>query len=188
MNLLQKKRKEIGLSQRKMAKISGVSFRTVQLIESGAHDAKISTLQKIMVSLGYPSAMVERSISAIFSQPVDSIAMASERILTEGEASWKLWLFNFVDAFRKHKDVSYILIPPIQDISKRIRALMSSTVEALCEEMDIDIPRWCGAVEPLNEPWFVSGSENLKASALIESPVHFRKRNIFVLANFLSRR
>jgi hypothetical protein len=29
--------------------------------------------------------------------------------------------------------------------------------------------------------------ENLKASALVESPVHYRKRKIFVLANFLER-
>jgi hypothetical protein len=42
-------------------------------------------------------------------------------------------------------------------------------------------------VEALDSPWFVAGIENLKASALVESPVRFRKRNIFVLANFLER-
>ncbi|NCO37375.1 MAG: hypothetical protein COZ06_23865 [Armatimonadetes bacterium CG_4_10_14_3_um_filter_66_18] len=40
---------------------------------------------------------------------------------------------------------------------------------------------------PLPEPWFVSGIENLKATALVESPTHFRKRRIFVLGNFLER-
>jgi hypothetical protein len=29
--------------------------------------------------------------------------------------------------------------------------------------------------------------ESLKATALVESPAPFRKRNIFVLGNFLSR-
>lgn len=39
----------------------------------------------------------------------------------------------------------------------------------------------------LPEPWFVAGVENLKATALVESPLPFRRNNIFVLGNFLSR-
>jgi hypothetical protein len=33
----------------------------------------------------------------------------------------------------------------------------------------------------------VSGVENLKAMALVESPAWFRRRNVFVLGNFLNR-
>jgi hypothetical protein len=33
----------------------------------------------------------------------------------------------------------------------------------------------------------VAGRESLKAMALVESPVWFRRRNIFVLGNFLDR-
>jgi hypothetical protein len=42
-------------------------------------------------------------------------------------------------------------------------------------------------VPGLEEPWFVTGIENLKAMAIVESPVFFRRRLIFVLENFLSR-
>jgi hypothetical protein len=38
-----------------------------------------------------------------------------------------------------------------------------------------------------HDPWFVSGMESLKAIALVESPLPFRLRKIFVLENFLSR-
>ena len=48
-------------------------------------------------------------------------------------------------------------------------------------------PQWTAAVGCLDRPWFVSGFESLKASALVESPVPFRSRNVFVLANFLER-
>ena len=48
-------------------------------------------------------------------------------------------------------------------------------------------PPWTGGVGPLERPWFVSGYENLKASALVESPARFRSRNVFVLAGFLDR-
>lgn len=188
MDLMIKKRRGKRLSQRALASEAGVSFRTIQLLESGKHDTKLSTLERIVASFGYPKDAVVLAIRSIFSQPPDSIAMISERILSSGESSWKLWLFNFVDAFREQKDPSYISTPPAYDLSEKVRALISSTVEALCEELKIAIPWWCLAINPLAEPWFVAGIENLKTAALLESPIYFRKRNIFVLENFLARR
>ena len=188
MKVLLKQRKEKGVSQRSLSALANVSFRTVQLIESGDHDAKISTLKRIATSLGYPPEVIDNALQNIFSQPPDSIAMISERIFKEGEASWKTWLFNFVDAFRVRKDISYVNAPPLQSLSERTKALLASTVEVLCEELDLETPTWCSAIPSLKEPWFVSGVENLKAAALLESPIHFKKRNIFVLENFLSRR
>jgi len=187
MKILEKKRREKGLSQRRVAALAKVSFRTVQLIESGRHDARLSTLQRILNSFGYPSGIVERLFAGILSQPDMSVAMISERIVEKGEASWKIWLFNFIDAFRKSRDVNYVSMPPTVEISQKMRALIASTVEALCDELNMPRPEWCACVSPLKKPWFISGMESLKAAAILESPVHFRKRNIFVLGNFLSR-
>lgn len=181
-------RNKIGVSQRAMAVLAGLSFRTIQLLESGTHDPKISTLRNIAKATGYPPSIIEHCLDIIFKQPVDSILMISERILEDGENSWKIWLFNFVDAFRKHKDMSYIETPPIQGLSSRMNAILSSTVETLCEELAIEAPAWCKSISALSTPWFVSEMENLKAASIAESPIHFRKRNIFVLENFLSRR
>ena len=188
MKVLIKNRNKMGVSQRAMANLAGLSFRTIQLLESGAHDPKVSTLKNIAKAFGYPSHIVERNLEMIFTQPVDSIFMISERIKEEGEKSWKIWLFNFVDAFRQKKDRSYIVVPPVEGLSLKIMALISSTVETMCEELSVTKPMWCGNIPALSEPWFVSEIENLKASSLAESPIHFRKRNIFVLESFLSRR
>jgi hypothetical protein len=79
------------------------------------------------------------------------------------------------------------LAPPIPQTSARVRSLLASTVETLCAERGLPRPWWCGGVDVLPMPWFVAGIENLKATALVESPAHFRKRNVFVLANFLAR-
>lgn len=188
MKSLVEKRKKIGVSQRTMAVLAGLSFRTIQLLEAGAHDPKISTLKNIAKAIGYPPSIIERHLDIVFRQPTDSISIISERILDEGEDSWKIWLLNFVDAFRRYKEMSYISTPPAEGLSPRINALLSSTVETLCEELEMTTPSWCSAVPCLTAPWFVSETENLKAAAIVESPVHFRKRNIFVLGNFLSRR
>lgn len=77
--------------------------------------------------------------------------------------------------------------PPFEATDEKIRCLMASTVEVLCREADMTAPPWCRAVGCLVNPWFVAGVESLKAMALVESPGHFRKRNIFVLDNFLER-
>lgn len=42
-------------------------------------------------------------------------------------------------------------------------------------------------VPGLKDPWFVTGIENLKAIAIVESPVFFRRRKIFTLQNFPGR-
>lgn len=188
VKFLIEKRNKMGISQRTMAGLARLSFRTIQLLESGVHDPKISTLKNIARAIGYPPDIIEHHLDAIFKQPTDSIFIISERILEEGEDSWKIWLFNFVDAFRQNKELSYVNTPPTQGLSLRIDALLSSTVETLCEELAIAIPAWCSSVPMIANPWFVSGIENLKAASIVESPIHFRKRNIFVLENFLSRR
>ncbi|MBI5883415.1 MAG: helix-turn-helix domain-containing protein [Elusimicrobia bacterium] len=187
MDSVKKARQRQALSQRNLAKLAGLSFRSIQLIESPSHDPRISSLQRLGNALGLPAGLIERRLAGLFSLSPDSVAIASERILTEGGDSWKTCLFDFVDAFRRAKDRALIEAPPAEETPPRAKALLASTTEALCSEEGLAVPSWCAAVESLSEPWFVSGVDNLKASALAESPAHFRKRGIFVLGNFLQR-
>ncbi len=99
---------------------------------------------------------------------------------------WKMYFFDFVDDFRYYKDIRMISEPfPFSD--DKMDALLASTAESLCDELKIEPPEWLEKVQPCNEPYFVSGFENLKATAIVESPVRFRIRKIFVSENFLSR-
>lgn len=164
-----------------------MSYKTLQLIESGEHDPKLSTLSRLVASLGYSPGVVERRLAEVFRCPIDSIASISDRIVEEGEDSWVLWVFNFVDRFLKTGDSRLVEDPPVANLSPRLKALLASIVETLCIQKGMPPPSWCLAIPGLDRPWFVSGVENLKASALVESPVNFRTRNIFVLGNFLSR-
>lgn len=188
MKPLKKAREDRGISQRNLASLASISYKSLQLIEGGLSDPRLSTLEQIATALGYPPHIIEKGIEDIFQLPIDSILMTSARICEEGEASWKIWLFNFVDAFRRHKTLVYIEHPPLLETPAKIKALLAATVETVCEELNLMVPSWCFSIDGLEEPWFVSGLENLKASALVESPVPFRKRNIFVLGNFLERR
>ncbi|MDZ7292621.1 MAG: hypothetical protein ONB44_21580 [candidate division KSB1 bacterium] len=100
--------------------------------------------------------------------------------------NWAIHLMDFVDDFRHYKDLSAIAEPFLLT-NERWDALLASTVEYLCDEIGMESPEWVQKVPACKAPWFVAGIESLKAIAIVESPLHFRLRKIFVLENFLSR-
>ena len=100
--------------------------------------------------------------------------------------NWLIWLMDFVDDFRYHKDPAAV-VEPFEFNNEKVDAVLASVAEYLCDELDIECPEWLLKVPACKVPWFISGMENLKAIAIVESPLHFRIRKIFVLENFLSR-
>ena len=179
-------RKKQHLSQRKLAHLSDISYKTLQLLEQDA-DARLSTLSNLAQGFGYSKKVFLNYVEDFFSIPPHSVIVASQKILVDGFSSWKIHLFDFVDEFRHRPDFSLIEHMPVDKLHPKIRALFASTVECLCEETGLACPAWTQAILPLTKPWFVAEVENLKATALLESPTHLRKRDIFVLGNFLSR-
>lgn len=99
---------------------------------------------------------------------------------------WKIALMDFVDDFRYHRDANAIAEPfKLGDEEKD--AVFAGTIETLCDEMQMPIPRWLADVPACREPSFLSRAETLKAFSIVQSPVHFRLRKVFVLDNFLVR-
>jgi hypothetical protein len=67
-------------------------------------------------------------------------------------------------------------------------AYLAAVAEHLALRFGLPVPRWTD--EPgrfIVEPFFAGGLETLKAILLVESPLAFRRRQIFVSANALSR-
>ncbi len=112
----------------------------------------------------------------------------TKREMLKHKDNWAIPYFDFVDDFRRCRgDVTTLLPRPVTLNHPRFDALLASTVEALCAELRVKAPDWIMDVPGLKDPWFVTGIENLKAIAIVESPVFFRRRKIFTLQNFLSR-
>ena len=187
MKLIRTIRHRCGLSQRALAKRAGRSFRGVQLLESPEHDARLSSLERVVHAFGLPRSGVRRAVARVLLEPPGSLFCASLRMLEDGDGSWRHHLMDCVDAARRSRSAAELETPPAGEVSERLRALMAGAAETLAAECGADAPEWTSGVGPLDHPWFVSGFESLKASALVESPVPFRSRNVFVLANFLER-
>ena len=187
MELIRTIRGHRGLSQRALAQRAGLSFRGVQLLESPDHDARVSSLEHVARAFGLPRSGVRRAVSRMLLEPPGSLFCASIRILEDGERSWRGHLMDSVDAVRRSRSAAELETPLAAELPARLRALLAGVAETLAAECGAGAPHWTSGVGPLDRPWFVSGYENLKASALVESPVPFRSRNVFVLANFLER-
>jgi len=99
---------------------------------------------------------------------------------------WCIHLMNFVDDFRRRQDLAAVAEPFTLD-DQKMDALLASTAESLCDELKMLPPAWLEKVPECKHAWFVGELERLKAISIVESPLRFRMRKIFVLENFLSR-
>lgn len=101
-------------------------------------------------------------------------------------------LANFIDTFNqatKTNKIKMIESCPLPNIrKKRDKAYIAALVEELCVRNRLNIPAWVEDKKLfLKEPYFVGELESLKSFLLVESPVSFRRRNIFVSENVLTR-
>jgi hypothetical protein len=102
-------------------------------------------------------------------------------------------LANFLDAFYAR--------PRAEAFSKRpsflagkipdgeaMDAYLAATAEELARKFQLAAPDW---IEEKNRrlrfPWFASSLQGLRGVLIVESPVGFRSRNLFVSENVLSR-
>ncbi len=108
-----------------------------------------------------------------------------------------LWrLGDLVDDFRTRTATEEEKLALVRDTPRWVEspshadcnAYWAAMVETLCREAGLRPPDWTESPRCyLHRPWFAGGLESLKAILLAESPVSFRRRNLFVSANALTR-
>jgi hypothetical protein len=98
-------------------------------------------------------------------------------------------LREFLDEFYRHAGHRQAMIADQpQSIGVLQDAYLAAVAEHLAERWRLRCPEWVNDAERfLHRPFFAGGLENLKATLLVESPVAFRRRMIFVGADVLSR-
>lgn len=61
--ILQKRREALGLSQRDLSEMSGISLRTINAIENGSANPSIEVLCKLADQLGLKLSLTERVVN-----------------------------------------------------------------------------------------------------------------------------
>lgn len=174
--LLKKEIKNFGLSR--LSQKTGIARSFLYRIVNEESVPTIEVFEKILSALGFELVFKRKQIE-------DSVFDVTTQVARGHD--WKTHYFNFVDAFRKTKDLQLIAEPPAKGLNKKEAALISSIVLDLCHELSVKPPAWAKERKTLENPWFVAGLENLKAIALAESSPYYKINNIYVLDNFLNR-
>lgn len=118
--------------------------------------------------------------------PPKDRAMTIEEVVVEFmNGDWKLAAGEIIRHVRYHKNFLGMMTPPVGEF-KRL-ALLASIIVTLADELEISPPGWATSTFKLDEPWFLSGLESMRATALIESPPYFRRNGIFITKEFLIR-
>lgn len=172
------------LSERELAKRAGISRACLRQLKSGRHNLTLGSLCSLAE---FFNRRVEVLVSTEECFPELSTVAVALKIERDGFESWKMHLMEFVDELRRAVDPRLIILPPHRGFDRKLTALMASLVLFLCDELGLEPPSWATKRYFLDSPWFVAGVESLKASAIQESPLAFRRNNIFVLANFAKR-
>ena len=102
------------------------------------------------------------------------------------------FLREFLDEFYIEQDMiarqAMLIDPPPLMEDERANAYLGAVAEHLALRNKIDIPEWTADdCRFLKSPYFPCGLESLKAILLVESPVAFRRRMIFVGSDPLYR-
>ena len=98
-------------------------------------------------------------------------------------------LREFLDEFYTHPDSrEAMIVDEPRSVGLLQDAYLAAVAEHLAERWRLRCPDWVNEGHRfLHRPFFASGLESLKATLLVESPVAFRRRMIFVGADVLSR-
>jgi hypothetical protein len=102
-------------------------------------------------------------------------------------------LGDFLDAFYRRPTTEAVcdepaLLSEAYPHGLIINAFLAATAEHLCRRFSLPIPNWVfKRCRYLEQPYFALKAPSFRATLLLESPVEFRSRNLFVTANALSR-
>jgi hypothetical protein len=124
-------------------------------------------------------------------RPVSLLEVA--QLTVSGEA-FDYCLANFLDEFRATPRATAFSAEP-ELLASKLGALgqvqdayLAAVAEQLACDHGLPIPTWVMSENrKLRRPWFASSLAALRAVLLLESPVAFRSRNLFVSENALSR-
>lgn len=117
-----------------------------------------------------------------------SLREVSNRTLKGGEC-FDRSLREFLDFFYANPRQRHAALKarprPIDDLKD---AYLAATAEHLARSFALRVPAWSdNHGHRLKQPFFAGGLESLKAILIVESPLAFRRRLLFVSKNALSR-
>ncbi|MCL4448091.1 MAG: hypothetical protein M1483_00325 [Actinobacteria bacterium] len=121
------------------------------------------------------------------SLPISAVTLKIKEALEQGNEheAWR-WLIEFADDFRgsTRKGQKWLISEPSSPIGdNRYDSAIAALVEYLCSTVDIASPPWTNEEYRFACPWwFHVDSPIVRARAIRESPISFKRHGVFICA------
>ena len=104
--------------------------------------------------------------------------------LERGE--WKPALAELIAHLTRTHSCADFAAPP--KCEAKHLALFAATLNYYSKRLNINCPAWAAIAVPApDEPWFPAGLVSMRAAAVLESPIEFKRNNVFVTKEFFQR-
>ena len=152
---------------------------------------RVSTAEKKVIQKAATTAgmgMSEYILSRLLPQQKQKLQECLRQLRSAREISFglaevhdlfqKMTSFEFEDSLREN---------PLSRLSPYLQNYIAAMVEETALQKGVSVPMWTKDIAPLAQPVFGSALKNLRLHLLTQSPIPFRKRNIFIDSTIGSR-
>ena len=172
-----------GQSQAQLAASAGTHQPAVGRVESGAADATIGRLNRLLTPAGAQVIAIGTRLPTIAAW-----AGAFRTWLAAGDAEGVRAAFVQVadDLGSVDGDIAVALcsLPPAPTGSLGVDAALASVVQYTLQRLGLPVPRWAREASPSPEPYFIVDNPALHALVAASTPPVFAERNVFVPAEY----
>lgn len=185
--LLREARQAAGLTQREVARRSGVSQPHVSAYENGRRQPTLPTIARLIEATGHRLAVGIEELGP--HRPLSLAEIAPEIASDRPEARGGRWFWvreflrGFSDDTRSAEERRALIDEqPPETGSRDWDAVLAAVAEHLSFHHDFPCPAWVHDPDRFAErAWFLSDLPTQRAWAVETSPASFRRRNLFVL-------
>ena len=146
-----------------------VSAKQKRYIASAAKHAGVD-MSKWVLSKLFPR------LRETFQEFLDSLVLCDAK-----EAKYQLAaLSDFLENATAEELETAISDSLLEDLSDYLKNYVAAMVETACVKKNVVLPEWLDEIKPLKNPVFATELLSLRLYLLTNSPLAYRKRNIFI--------
>jgi len=193
--IVRERRTALGLTQRDVAQLAGISQAEVARIETHRSQPTVPTLGRILDALGVE--IVPKEVNDVRPTIADEVAEDVAGLLRGAAGSSPDLSECFrsastiVDAAQRWPRLAFLRAtakPPRSTGSRQFDALIAALVEDCCRQDGVEPPDWVDDEHRFVEgEWYTSGIDSLHELARQETPPSFRRHGIYAVPGEFSR-
>lgn len=183
--ILRAAREATGTSQRGLARALGVPQPNISDLERGAADATVGRLDRLLRPLGGQVAALPTTAPTI----ADWAGTIASALSDEDHAAARIAFVRLADwlaSIAPDLQVALCVHPPASTGHRGFDAALASTVEYLLGRAVLPVPRWAREVPSAPSPLYLVPNPAIRSLVEDETPDVFRRRNVFVTADFFA--